>query len=73
MTAKQQKAIEALLSEPSVRRAAALAGLGEKSIRRWLRLPEFSRVYQEARQQAFADALADLRAATRDAVRFVAP
>jgi hypothetical protein len=68
MTAKQQKAIEALLSEPSIRQAAVLAGLGEKTIRRWLRCPEFSRAYQEARQQVFADALSDLRAATRDSV-----
>ena len=68
MTAKQQKAIEALLSEPSIRKAASAAGLGEKSIRRWLRLPEFSQAYKEARQRVFADALADLRGATQDAV-----
>jgi len=68
MTVKQQKAIEALLSEPSIRQAAAVAGLGEKTIRRWLRQPEFSRAYQEARRQVFADALADLRVATHDAV-----
>ena len=68
MTAKQQKAIEALLSESSIRQAAAVAGLGEKTIRRWLRVQEFSRAYQEARQQVFADALADLRAATHEAV-----
>ena len=41
---------------------------GEKTIRRWLRQPEFSRAYQEARRQVFADALADLRVATHDAV-----
>jgi hypothetical protein len=68
MTAKQQKAIEALLAAPSIRQAAAATGLGEKSIRRWLRLPEFARAYEQARHQVFADALTDLRSATQDAV-----
>jgi hypothetical protein len=68
MTAKQQKAIEALLSAPSIRQAAAATGLGEKSIRRWLQLPEFSRAYEQARHQVFANALTDLRVATHDAV-----
>jgi hypothetical protein len=68
MTAKQQRAIEALLSEPSIRQAATVAGLGEKTIRRWLQNAEFSQAYQQARQHVFADALAGLRAATHDAV-----
>jgi hypothetical protein len=68
MTAKQQRAIGALLSEPSIRQAAVVARLGEKTIRRWLQIPEFSLAYQQARRQAFAEALLDLRAATHDAV-----
>jgi hypothetical protein len=68
MTAKQQRAIGALLSEPSIRQAAVVARLGEKPIRRWLQIPEFSLAYQQARRQAFAEALSDLRAATHDAV-----
>jgi hypothetical protein len=68
MTAKQQKAIEALLAAPSIRQAAAATGLGEKSIRRWLRLPEFAHAYEQARYQVFSDALTDLRSATQDAV-----
>jgi hypothetical protein len=31
--------------------------------------PEFSRAYEEARQQVFAEALTDLRSATQDAVQ----
>jgi hypothetical protein len=68
MTAKQQRAIEALPSVPSIRQAAVVARSGEKTKRRWLQIPEFSLAYQEARQQAFAEAMADLRAATHDAV-----
>ena len=69
MTAKQQKAIEALLAAPSIRQAAAAAGIGEKSIRRWLRLPEFFRAYEQVRHQVFAEALTDLRSANQDAVQ----
>jgi hypothetical protein len=68
MTAKQQKAIEALLAASSIRQAAAATGLGEKSIRRWLQRPEFSSAYEQARHQVFAEALTNLRSATQDAV-----
>jgi hypothetical protein len=68
LTAKQQRAIEALLSEPSIRLAAERAVVGEKSIRRWLQRPDFKETYEQARKEAFRDALANLRAASREAV-----
>jgi transposase len=49
---KQQRAIQALLSEPSIRQAAERAAVGEKSIRRWLQRPDFKEAYQRARQEA---------------------
>jgi len=36
LTPKQENVIVALLGEPSFAKAAALAGVGEKSIYRWL-------------------------------------
>lgn len=41
LNAKQQRAVLALLSEPSVAKAAAAAQVGERTLYKWLRLPAF--------------------------------
>jgi HEAT repeat protein len=65
---KQEAAIQALLTELTVLAAAKKAGLGEKTLRRWLQVPAFSQAYRVARQKQFDDSLANLRAASQDAV-----
>jgi hypothetical protein len=50
LTAKQDKALAALISQPSVRKAAAASGLGEATIWRYLRDDKFRRAYLDARR-----------------------
>jgi len=60
---RQQRAIAALLSEPRIQDAAATAGVGERTLRRWLRQPNFSRAYLECRREAVGQATARLQQA----------
>jgi hypothetical protein len=46
---REEAAIAALLSEPTVEAAAAKAGIGFATLRRWLQEPGFRRLYQQAR------------------------
>lgn len=57
VTEKQEKAIIALLNEPTIGRAAIAAGCGERTLHRWLRDPTFTRAYCQARRQAFSVAV----------------
>lgn len=54
----QEKAIVALLSEPTNARAAAAAGVGERTLYRWLNEYEFARAWSRARRQAYQQASA---------------
>lgn len=58
LTPKQEKAIGFLLAEPSVAKAAESAGVGERTLHRWMREPEFAKAYREARRNAFEQAVA---------------
>jgi hypothetical protein len=58
LTPKQENAIIALMSKPSLAKAAAAAGVSEKTLYRWLREPEFTDRYREARREAFGHAIA---------------
>jgi hypothetical protein len=55
---KQEQAIIALLNEPTIPQAARAAGVGQRSLNRWLANPVFSRAYRNARREAFAHAVA---------------
>ncbi len=58
VTAKQERAIVAMLNEQTVARAATAARIGERTLYRWLREPAFSRAYRQARRDAFGQAIA---------------
>ncbi len=58
LTAVQERAIIALLNEQTISRAAAAAEVGQRTLYRWLRKPEFSRAYRQARREAFGQAIA---------------
>ena len=62
-------AIAALLSEPTIKRAADAIGLSEKTIRRYLAKPTFRDAYAKARREAFGSALQRLQEAAGVAVR----
>jgi hypothetical protein len=53
----QERAIVALLAEPSVAAAARAANVGLRTLHQWLRDREFVREYREARRQAFGHAI----------------
>jgi hypothetical protein len=57
LSAKQDRAIQALLQEPTIGRAAAAAGVGERTLHRWLTEPVFRSAVLAARRQAFSHAI----------------
>jgi hypothetical protein len=68
LTRKQEAAIADLLGAPTVTAAAAQVGVGERTIRRWLREPSFAAAYRVARRQSVELALARLQQAAGEAV-----
>ena len=58
---KREVAIAALLSSPTIEQAAQLAGIGEKTLRRWLAEPDFQALYRDARQEAVRTAVGRLQ------------
>jgi len=58
LTPKQDQAILALLSEPTISKAASALGVSERTIHRWLEDETFHRAFRKARREAFAQAIA---------------
>jgi len=67
-TRREEAAIAALLTEPTIALAAAKAGIGEATILRWLREPSFGAQYRAARRTVVESAIGRLQQATSDAV-----
>ena len=65
---KQEAAIAALLSQRTLEDASHAAGVGTRTLFRWLEMPEFREAYLQARRQAFGQASARLQQATGAAV-----
>ncbi len=65
---KQEEAIAALLTHRSVEEAAKAAGIGTRTLLRWLQNPEFQTAYREARRAAFGQSIARLQQASTAAV-----
>lgn len=68
LSRKKELAISALITEPSISKAAKTAGIGEATLWRWLQIPEFQRAYRQARRQAVSQAVARLQQASSEAV-----
>lgn len=60
---KQEAALAALLTEPTIERGAEAVGVADSTLRRWLTLPDFRRRYREARQRIVDAAVLDLQRA----------
>ncbi len=58
LSPKQEKAILALLQEPTIAKAAKAAQIGERTIHRWLSDSDFGKAYRKARREAFGHAIA---------------
>ena len=61
---KQEEAITALLTKRNVEEAAQTAGIGTRTLLRWMKIPEFQAAYREARRAAFSQSIARLQQAT---------
>ena len=65
---KQDTAIGALLSRPTISAAAESVGIGESTLRRWLKDRDFLAAYRAARREAVSQAVAHLQGACSVAV-----
>ena len=68
LTYKQQKAITALLTTQTIGQAAALAGVAERTVYRWLDEPAFQEKLREAGEVVTRSALQRLIAGTSKAL-----
>src|SRR5215218_1802246 len=67
-TRREEAAIAALLACPTIEQAAERAGVGESTLRGWLRDPAFQQRYRSARRQVVEQAISGLQQATGEAV-----
>src|SRR3712207_3503436 len=61
LTPKQEKAVACLLATATIADAAQRAGVGETTIYRWLKEPDFAAAYRDARREAVGQAIARLQ------------
>ena len=55
---RQQKAIIALVTEPTIAKAAESAAVSESTLHRWLLDETFTKAYRRARRETFSQAIA---------------
>ena len=68
LSRRQEAAVSALLGEATISAAAERAGLGEATLRRWLRRPDFQSAYRAARRAVVEAAIGRLQQASGRAV-----
>lgn len=68
LSARQEKALAALLAGPTHKAAAATAGVSEATLRRWLQQPEFKAAYRQARLNVLEHAVGRLQQVAGKAV-----
>jgi hypothetical protein len=61
---KQEEVIAALLTQRNMEEAARTAGIGTRTLMRWLQMPEFQKAYRQARPDAHSQAVARLQQGT---------
>ena len=72
LTDKQERAIIALLNQPTITAAADAADIGLRTLHTWLAEPAFSDAYRTARREATQQAIARLQQVSSDAVQVLA-
>ncbi len=68
LTPKQEKAITALLAQPTIEAAAASLGINPATVHRWLGEPAFVEAYRSARRDAVGQAVTRLQQVSGAAV-----
>jgi formylmethanofuran dehydrogenase subunit B len=66
---KQDQAIAALLEQPTISKAAKKAGVGERTLLRWLQLDDFQAALRIAQRKVLSQAIAQLQQAASESVR----
>jgi predicted DNA-binding transcriptional regulator AlpA len=69
---KQEQAIAALLTAPTIGQAAQAVGISEPTLWRWLKRPDFQRAYRRARQEVVAQAVSRVQQLASQAVEALA-
>ena len=69
LSRNKEKAISALLSQPSIPEAAKVVGIGERTLWRWLKLESFMESYRKARREVVQQAIALVQGGLSEAVR----
>ncbi|MBS0197695.1 MAG: hypothetical protein JSR77_13150 [Planctomycetes bacterium] len=57
LTLKQERAIPALIGEPTIALASEKCGVPLRTLRRWLTLPHFKAAFNQARRETFTQAM----------------
>ncbi|NIN91585.1 hypothetical protein GTO36_01020 [bacterium] len=65
---KKQEAIAALLTQPTIKEAAKSAGVGEKTLWRWLQNEEFRESYCDAKRRVVEEGISRLQQVCGEAV-----
>jgi hypothetical protein len=69
LSRRQQQALLALVEQPSLKRAAAQAGVGERSLQRWMSEDAaFRAEYQKLKKELMGNAILRLQKSAADAV-----
>jgi len=68
LTPKQEKALSALLTEPTILAAAKKVGVGERTLHTWLGEDAFAAAYRNARRAAVSQAVTRLQQVSSGAV-----
>ena len=61
---KMEEAIAALLSQRNIDDAARMAGIGTRTLLRWMKLPVFDAAYRLAKRQAYGQSVARMQQAS---------
>ena len=65
---KKEKALHALMTQPTFKEAAEMAGISETTLWRWLKDPEFLNKYRQLKREAVNQAVARLQQISFQAV-----
>jgi hypothetical protein len=65
---REFRAIRALLTEPTIEKAAKAAKVGERTLHRWMRRDDFREAFDSARKEALSISIASLQSTTAQAV-----
>jgi hypothetical protein len=67
-TSRRDRAILALLENPTLEKAAEVVAVHPTTLRRWLRQPDFHQALQQARHEAFSQSMRRLQQGANPAV-----